>query len=59
MKFSDSLLSGILNIPINGFRDNDLYHFILQAPYYVLLYLVGIPLAIVVDIFHAMGKLPD
>ena len=54
MEFKDTCLYSVLMDPINYGMKNSLYHCILRLPYFVLVYTVGILMAICVDFYVAM-----
>ena len=56
MKFNESLLYRTINIPVDYAIGNCGYYWFLSLPYFILLYIVGIPMAIVIDLFVAISK---
>ena len=56
MEFKDSLLYRTINIPVNYFKENSFYYWLLNTPYLLMLCAVGIPIALVVDLYMAINN---
>lgn len=54
--FKDTLLYRTVMTPVDYAENNSFYYWILALPYLVLLITIGVPLAIIIDAFTAIGR---
>ena len=54
--FKDTILFRTVMTPVIYAENNCFYYYILALPYFVLLIVVGVPLAIIIDIFTAIRR---
>lgn len=53
MKFEDTLLRAVLRIPVNEYKENCTYMFVLKLPFLISLMIIAIPTALCVDFIHS------
>ena len=53
MKFNETVIYRTLSIPGDEWEKSCVYIFTMKIPFMILLMLVGIPIAIIVDIWYA------
>lgn len=56
MKFKETVLYKTLLIPVENWKNDCLYTFLLKTPYLLLLLIVGMPMAIICDIYFSMNS---
>jgi len=54
--FKDTFLYRTVMAPVDYAENNCFYYWILALPYLVLLITIGVPLAIIIDAFKAIGR---
>ena len=54
--FKDTFLYGIFMAPVNYAENNCFYYWMLALPYFVLLITIGVPIAIIIDVFTAINR---
>lgn len=59
MKFKDTLLHATLVRPIELWKSTNPYSFALLTPYLLVHFVIGVPLAIIMDMFCAHSDMKD